>query len=311
MKNKLILSLLMLIGFNATGQHKVAVFSSDVFSQFPNVRDIAISPDGNELYFTAQSTRQDFSAILISTKQVEGWNKPKVASFSGKYRDLEPFLSHDGLLMYFASNRPVPGRENEKPNFDIWKVERATLTSKWSTPENLGTSINSELNEYYPSITKSGNLYFTADRDGTKGNEDIFFSIIEGGQYSEPKSLPEAINTKGYEFNSFVDYNEQYIIYTGYGRENGFGGGDLYISKKNDQGEWLPSKHLGKDINSQGLDYCPFVYNDILYFTSNRSNIKTSYENALTVKTLLEEFNQTGNGKSKLYKVLGSDWLGD
>jgi len=57
------------------------------------------------------------------------------------------------------------------------------------------------------------------------------------GKYSEAESLPDSINFTGDEFNAFVDPDETYIIFSGYKRRDGYGSGDLYISKKNEKGE--------------------------------------------------------------------------
>ena len=306
--NKLTIALILsTMAFTSLAQQSVEAFSPPTFEKIPNVRDLSITADGTEMYFTAQSVRQDFSAIMVSKKTRKGWSQPEVASFSGQFMDIEPFLSKDGLTLYFASNRPVEGRKAEKPNYDIWKVNRASLVSAWSAPTNLGAPVNTEADEFYPSIAASGNLYFTAQREGTKGKEDIFISRFKGGNYEAPESLPEAINSSGYEFNAFVDFNESYILFTGYGREDGLGGGDLYISRKNEKGEWQPARHIEAPVNSNSLDYCPYTFDGALYFTSNRSNLKPTYEKALTTEELLSELNQVANGKSRIYYVKWED----
>jgi hypothetical protein len=246
---------------------------------------------------------------MVSKKEENGWSNPEVASFSGQYKDLEPFLDQDGLVLYFASSRPVEGREGENPNYDIWRVERSSLISAWSDPVNLGVPVNTEADEFYPSVASSGNLYFTAQREGSKGKEDIFISRFKGGSYLEPQSLSESINSKGYEFNAYVSPNENYLIFTGYGREDGLGGGDLYISKKDNLNNWQPAVHLNVPINSKGLDYCPYVFNGQLYFTSNRSDLKSVYEKQLTTEELLKELQKDANGKSRIYQFLGTEWL--
>lgn len=306
--NKLFILTGLLIALNSQAQTTLQVYSPETFENFPNVRDLSITADGNEMYFTVQSIRQDFSAIMISKKEKKGWGEPEVASFSGQFKDIEPFLSQDGLTLYFASSRPVGGREAEKPNYDIWKVERSSLSSEWSNPVNLGAPVNTEADEFYPAVATSGNLYFTAQREGTKGKEDIFIARFSDGQFQEPESLPEAVNSAGYEFNAFVAYDETYILFTGYGREDGMGGGDLYISKKDASGNWQPAVHLEVPLNSNGLDYCPYVYKGKLYFTSNRSELKPAYDKPLTAKELLSELGKAENGKSRIYQVEGS-WL--
>lgn len=306
MKKLITIAHFLFISIITYAQQDINVFGANVFLQIPNVRDLSISSDEEELYFTAQSVKQDFSAIMVSKKKGNVWQKPEVTSFSGQFKDIEPFLSQNGLILFFASNRPVKGREGEKTNYDIWKVERVNLKSEWSTPINLGDPINTEADEFYPSVAANGNMYFTAALKNGIGKEDIFISEINEGVYASPSPLSEAINSIGYEFNAFVNPDESFIIFTGYQRNGGLGGGDLYISKKDKNGNWKTAEHL--DINSKGLDYCPFVLNGVLYFTSNRSSLKDSYDTALTTKEFIAELHKTENGKSRIYKIESPNW---
>lgn len=307
MKNLLLVILLIDSAVISHAQKTAIVFEPILFNEVPNARDLSISADGEEFYFTAQSIKQDFSAIMVSKQLNNEWKKAEVVSFSGQYKDLEPFISQDGLTLYFASNRPIKGREDEKVNYDIWKVERRNLNSDWSSPINLGAPINTEADEFYPSVANSRNIYFTAALKNGLGKEDIFVSEYKAGEYKSPAALSESINSAGYEFNAFIASDESYIIFTGYRREGGLGRGDLYMSKKDAQGIWLKAEHLR--VNSSGIDYCPFVKDGVLYFTSDRSSLKASYDSPLSTYEFLEELNQTENGKSRIYKVEGLDWL--
>ena len=58
-------------------------------------------------------------------------------------------------------------------SFDIWFVERTNVDAKWGDPVNLGKTINTDLDEFYPSISSNNNLYFTGLGEGTKGKDDI------------------------------------------------------------------------------------------------------------------------------------------
>jgi hypothetical protein len=53
-----------------------------------------------------------------------------------------------------------------------------------------------------PSLTKNGDSYFTVEADYGKGKEDIVMCAFKNGAYEKPVSLPEAINSAGYEFNA-------------------------------------------------------------------------------------------------------------
>ena len=277
-------------------------FAPNVFTQFVNVRDFTIMPKENEAYFTLLSPLGELSVIMTMNRENDTWDEPKIASFSGQYIDLEPFLSPDGLKLYFASNRPVSKDSTTIKDFDIWYVERDKFNAEWSQPINIGAPVNSSYDEFYPSITLSNNIYFTAIKEGMNGQDDIFMSEWKDNAYSEPMALGATINTKGAEFNSFVAPDESYILFSGWRRPDGVGSGDLYISKYNN-GEWQTATNLGADINSKSIDYCPFVNTETgtLYFTSRKSNIDKKdgrYSNFDELKT---EINRYDNGSSRIY----------
>jgi len=284
---------------------KVEPFMPDVVSQFPAVRDLAISPSGIELYFSAQSYLGELSSIICVKKKSASWSKPEVALFSGKYQDLEPSFSPDGLKLFFVSNRPVDSTTTESKDYDIWFVERTDVHSAWSQPINIGAPINTKENEFYPSITKTNNLYFTSDGANSKGKDDIFVSKWVDGKYQSPISLSDSINSAGYEFNAFISPNESYLLYTCYNRKDGFGSGDLYISYNKGNDQWTNARNLGEEINSGQMDYCPFVHvqEGVLYFTSKRSKIETNFESPQNINDLLNEMNKYENGQSRLYQV--------
>lgn len=303
MCKKIIFLCILTFSLKVKSQDSVVVksFLPQLFSKFPNVRDLALSSDGNEMYFTLQSLQSEFSAILFSKKINNKWSKPEVASFSGKDKDLEPFLSSDGLRLCFASNR-LKDNKDTVADFDIWHVTRNSLKDKWSEPVNMGEPINTIENEFYPCITKSNNFYFTCDANATKGKDDIFLAKWNNGKYETPVSMSDSINSDGFEFNAFVAQDESYIIYTCYNKKGGLGSGDLYISY-NKNGNWTKAKNLS-EINCKYMDYCPFVdAQNNLYFTSRRNNVKTGFDKRQTVDELLNEMNKYDNGSSKLYYV--------
>lgn len=261
-----------------------------------NERDFAISPDGKEVYYTISTPQSTFQTIVVMTRTAAGWTKPEVASFAGEYSDLEPTFSADGKQMFFASNRPLKTPGDPK-DFDIWVVDRKG--SGWGAPRNLGAPINTSADEFYPSVGKTGNLYFTAEYEGGIGKEDIYISKWANGRYEKPVALDTAVNGKTYEFNAFVDPDERFIIYTSFGRKDDTGRGDLYISHKDGSGKWLPAKNL-KFANSARLDYCPYVSPDkkMFFFTSERSALPRTFEAATyekVNKVFLSPLNGTGN----------------
>jgi len=275
----------------------------DILDDFDKIRDFTMDTDGKESYFTIQSPNEEVSVIAKSIKIDGVWVKPKIASFSGKYKDLEPFLSPDGLRLYFVSNRPLDNASSHPKDFDIWYVQRNSSKSNWSAPINLGAPINTEHNEFYPAVALNGNMYYTCDCPGALGRDDIFFSSYQNQSYSAPVSLGTGINTDGFEYNAFIAPDESYLIFGGYNREDGRGSGDLYISFKEKDGDWGKATPLPAPINSKYMDYCPFVdpKNDVLYFTSRRSQEPGT--TMVSMEVLLDYLNSYENGGSRLYKT--------
>src|SRR5690606_26588255 len=297
---------ILLFTFTSLGFSQVSPkpFLAEITNTFPNARDLAISPNGNELLYTAQSVMGNLSAIVSSKRINDTWTKPEVASFSGQFYDLEPYFSSNGLRLYFASSRPLSNETLESKDFDIWFVERASLNDSWSEPKNMGSPINSEHGEFYPSIADNGNFYFTRDNPDLKTKDDIYMSEFINNKYETPKKLPDGINSEGYEYNAFIARDESYLLFGSYNRKDGFGSGDLFISFLTKEG-WSVAENLGDTINSDKMDYCPFVNSktNTLYFTSKRDNTKVQQEKPLTTEEFITELNKTDNGSSRLYQV--------
>jgi hypothetical protein len=308
----LVIALLLVNLYPVFGQekNKVEAVLPDIISQFPNVRDFTISDSENEAYFSAQDNIGSVSVIMLANKKKNKWSKPKIASFSGEYMDLEPFLSADGLKLFFASNRPLNDSTSKAKDFDIWYVQRASKNQKWSEPINMGSPVNTDGNEFYPSLSQNNNLYFTADPKTSKGKDDIYLSTWENGAYQKPISLSDSINSAGYEFNAYIAQDESYLLFTAYNRPDGLGSGDLYISFRNDKGVWSKAQNL-KDINSSKMDYCPFVdtKSKMLYFTSKRIAIDVPEKGFKSVDDFLKEVNKYKNGLSRIFKVSIKDLI--
>ena len=299
---RLILSILCLSCLISVNAFQVEP-ALQILKDYDKVRDFTMNNNQTEAYVSAQSNLEEKSVILRISKKDGKWNKVEIASFSGKYRDLEPFLSPDNLKLFFVSNRPLT-KEGELKDVDIWFVERTSITSDWSEPKNIGAPVNTEADEFYPSVAKNGNLYFTSVGHNAMGEDDIFVSEYKNGKYSKPLALKGGVNTKSYEYNSFISPNEEYLIFGGYNRQDGLGSGDLYISFKNNDNTWTQAKNMGDKINSKFMDFCPFVTQSgtQIYFTSRRSNIDAN-KSITSVQNLLNVFNGYQNGFNRIYKT--------
>lgn len=296
------LLLVLLLCATATFAQKPQLFDQSL-NQFLNVRDFTIDQNETEAYFTVQSPDQEISQIVRIDKRGGKWSEPVLLPFCDEFKYMEPFLSQDKKRLYFASNRPSDANSSVKRNFDIWYVERAEISVAWSEPVNMGTPVNSDLDEFYPSVAINNNLYFTLESPDGYGKDDIYFSEWKNGVYLKPVLLDSAVNSSGYEFNAFVSGNEKFMLYTKYNEPGGAGSGDLYISRKGADGKWQKAVNMGLELNTKFMEYCPF-YNpatETLYFTGRRNFLPSRKFKDLAD---FQSYILNGeNGLSKIYRV--------
>lgn len=244
-----------------TASYMAEVFASGIISTNAEEYRITFSTDGKEAYFARGDAFFPISrkaTIYVSTLRDGRWSAPQVAPFSGKHSDIDPFISPDGKKLFFCSDRPVDGVAHN--DFDIWVVEKSK--NGWGEPRHLGREVNSEADELYPSVTRKGRLFFGSDRPGGHGGWDIYEA--EGkkdGRYTNIKSLDEAVNTQGWEFNPLISADGSALLFTALNRKGGFGLGDLYLCHR--EGErWYPPQNLGPRINTRNDEYHPSVSAD-------------------------------------------------
>jgi hypothetical protein len=282
------------------------LFAPGMISDGMDQRDSAYSLDQKHFLYTLQIGRQ--SRIMHVPKTGKGWEAPRTASFSGEWRDLEPAFKPGSLDLYFASNRPLPG-ETEADDFNLWFTQWDG--ENWLQPAPL-TDLNTDGNEFYPSLTQAGDLYFTSEQEGGAGGEDIWFAqpaaanpaaaLTQVPNFLPPTPLGSGVNTAGGEFNAAIDPTGNHLIF-GAARADGPGGGDLYISHQDATGNWSPATLLGGEINTDKLDFCPFFYGSEgeIWFTSRRANSPIAPYAGL--RLLRGNWNAPGNGYGDLYRV--------
>lgn len=184
-----------------------------------------------------------------------------------------------------------------------WRVKRKEKVKNREISRAFDRDNRFLLLQKNPSLSRNNNLYFTATRQDVIGTEDIFLSRFADGKYLDPEPLDTAVNTETYEFNAYISPDESILIFGSYGREDDLGGGDLYISRKDEHGNWMTAKNMGPGINSTNLDFCPFVdFNrGNFYFSSDRFN--PVGEKGLKVKDVEAFAGSVRNGMGNIYRI--------
>jgi outer membrane protein OmpA-like peptidoglycan-associated protein/PHD/YefM family antitoxin component YafN of YafNO toxin-antitoxin module len=159
-----------------------------------------------------------------------------------------------------------PKLSNKKVNgLNRWELWEATLQNGRTIKDHKIKIIDSAADYLYPNLTDNGNkLYFSSNRSGGKGGNDIYvIEKVNGVWQNQPLNLAE-INTEANEIYPIAMAGS--LRYTS-DRVGGVGGYDLY--------EYLPSKkmnrNLGYPINTANDDLALSVIGDQYYLTSNRA----------------------------------------
>lgn len=247
----------LLLSVRVLAQQQPEIFEPDVISR-GGVFGFTLSPKGNEAFWVKSNGGRDTLIIMQAQKINDVWQTPTVASFSGKvgvWKDIDPVFSPDGNTLLFQSNRPVESKP-DREGFDIWAVKR--VKNEWSEPYHLGNVINTDASESFASVTSQGHIYFMKENPDQKGSSDIYVSRYTNGSYQKPENVGLPINTGFRESNPFVSANEDFLIYFS-SDSAGFGDVDLLISyRKNNV--WSTPKNIGKPINSEIGEFCPFYH---------------------------------------------------
>lgn len=155
----------------------------------------SISANGAIMVYTVCNRRGVIGRcdLYISEKRGTVWTEPVNLGVpvNSVAKETQPSLSADGSTLYFSSDR-----EGGKGGLDIWVSHRMS-DGRWSTPENLGDSINTRGNEASPFIHHDNNtLYFSSDYHLGMGGFDIFYSRKnDDGTWNYPQNIGYPINT--------------------------------------------------------------------------------------------------------------------
>lgn len=230
---------------------------------------MAISPDGKEIYYSVFGNEIVVAKIMYTRLENGSWTMPRVAPFSDKGMNLHPSFTPDGKKFFFTSTRPRNDSSTTNYRADIWYVER--VNDSWTKPTNLGDKVNSIYNDSSPSVMADGTLFFESTRNEEK-NLDIYYSVIRNGEYQVAEKLASPINTEYQDGSPFIDPDGKYLLFCS-NRPESLGQNDLFISFRTFDGNWSTPRNLGRNINSEYMDWSPCVTPDKKYiiFSSYRN----------------------------------------
>jgi outer membrane protein OmpA-like peptidoglycan-associated protein/tetratricopeptide (TPR) repeat protein len=191
-----------------------------------------------------------------------------------------PSMSPDGETMFYARVIKLPPNKDDliqKPVFTEKFYFSVKKNGTYTDGEEMPYPFNMNQNEGGASLTIDNNeLYYTVCKDkGTYYNCDIYYTKKDAeGLWSDPVALTNVNNDDTWESMPCIsaDGNTLYFVSD---RPGGYGGYDIWFSKKNAKGEWSTPINAGKNINTSGNEKTPFLHSDgqTLYFSSDSPDL--------------------------------------
>ncbi len=221
------------------------------------VSKVAFSPDGREAFIRVAFGRTD--RRLLHTRQRNGhWSAIQPADFL-KAEDAdsdygEPFVSPDGQRLFLVKNA------------DIWVADRGT--DGWGKPSPLPAPISTPAEEWHPTVTGDGSLYFCTNRDRPQGGYAIYRARLSDGKYTQVEKIDDTINSQYGAWDPFIARDESYLIFSSK-RPDSFGKDDQYVSHRRGGG-WSEPRNLGPAVNTSETEYGSYVSPDGKYYFFSR-----------------------------------------
>jgi outer membrane protein OmpA-like peptidoglycan-associated protein/tetratricopeptide (TPR) repeat protein len=215
---------------------------NSVFSEyFP-----CMTIDQQQLVFTRRvnNRNEDF---YISNKNNTAWSKahPLPGELNTALNEGAQTMSQDGQILFFTGCNMNDGIGR----CDLYVSY--LMKNGWSKQLNLGSPVNTQYWESQPALSPDKKiLYFTSYQPDGFGGSDLYYSELQSnGKWSAPKNMGAEINTAGDESSPFIHADNESFYFTSNGLP-GYGGTDLYLCRKQEDGSWGKPENLGYPINT-------------------------------------------------------------
>lgn len=254
---------------------KLTNLGDSVNTSSSNLKGV-VSGNGKTLVYMTELPFYD--AVYCSYFTPQGWSSPvnitpQIQSDGDQYVSC---ISYDGDLLVLT--------KEDAFNSDLY-VSRF-VDGKWSKSLPIaGQEINTKFWESHASLSRDGNrLYFTSNRKDGYGEMDLYVAQKDAaGMWGKPVNMGTVLNTPLNEDTPFITENDSLLYFSSQGHES-MGGYDIFVSRLDANGQWLPPANLGYPINSTD--------DDLFYYPWN--NARIGY---------LSRIEKDGLGKEDIYAV--------
>src|SRR5258708_15205723 len=184
--------------------------------------------------------------------------------------EVSPLASPDGKTLYFARVLYSRNTGGKFSGSDIWVSHYDPIKATWSMPTNTREVFNDRAHSAIVGMSNDGDAIYQLNSAASKKIDGIFWSRRDNHSWTKPELIPiPYLDTE--EFLGLYVSPDLRVIVISMTNEESRGQDDLYVSLKNEDGEWSKPRNLGPTINTSGFEISPFLSSDKkrLYFASN------------------------------------------
>ena len=270
-------------------------FNNNQYSKSINLlgQAIRLDPKFLEAYLLNSDIYQELDSVSLQIKSLEAAIRINTSKYPKLHFTLGNAYYRAGVYQKaidsYTNYLQVAGQNGtfiSKARQNIEKYTGAVNLFKHPVPfisRNLGSNINSEDDEYWPSLTVDGKtIIFTrlvgANAKSGQGKamaqEDFYTSQLVDDQW-QPSEPLTSINTTSNEGAQSISSDGKLLFFTACNRNDGFGSCDIYFSR-NKGGNWSEPKNAGEPVNSPAWESQPSISanGESLFFVSNRKGGK-------------------------------------
>lgn len=196
------------------------------------------------------------------------------------FPDYFPFINENESLLYFTTKRD----KNSPAVTDIDGFKTADIYfsefngKSWEKPKRMPNTINSAYIEEIVGLSADGETMLIAV-DNEYGLDDIFISTKSKKNFQRSERLGPTINTLNSEKAAMISPDGNWLFFSS-DVPGGYGGLDIYYSKKLPNGDWSYPFNAGNIINTEYDDNFPYIAPDgiTFYFSSKGHNSIGGYD---------------------------------
>lgn len=272
-----------------TAEEQYSPLGQDFFMSLGKAYQVTLQPD---------SALMVYNQVLASTPNIDKEFEDEIELEKKRCENAKVFLANPIQLTIINLGETVNSQyDDHSPLVNVFEdlllftsrrsASKLPMLSDGQYPEKIYYTVNDEddwlqadaLKVFFKNLEHESALSLSPDgtslfiyRNDNEG-KSIYVSYLENDEWQEPVKLPYPINTEFDETHASLSSDRSTLFFTS-NREGGYGGIDIYMSKKDAFGTWGEARNLGPNVNTQFDEETSMIHPDgkTLFFSSEGHN---------------------------------------